>query len=227
MTFDPIVTYETAAVGGAGAQIVQVDAPEGTGKGHLLMAVVGWRGQLTISASDDWDAELHQESASSGPTLAAYRRVRQAGDPDTFTFTSNATSRVVAAVMRLHPLGVWETSDIDTGASATPTAPALTAGGPDRGLLCAYCWANAEDDQGMPEPLTERVRVDSSGAAGGRVRLVIGDASVGAGDTGAKQITLTPANSRSWLGVSALINGQQGGTDLWEWLRHAEREGLL
>lgn len=201
-----IEAHQDALVGGAGAQQIDVAVPAGTQPGRLLVAAVAWRGQVAITPADTWDAERHDEDAPAGPTLAVYTRVRQAGDPDVFTFSSGSTSRVVATVMRLHPWALWETSAAQAGASATPTAPGVTAGGPDRGLLGIWAWANAEDDTGQPEPLTEKVRVDSSGAAGGRVRLIVGAGTVQEGAVASKVLTLTPPNARSWVAALALVD---------------------
>lgn len=204
---DVVEDYTTALVGGGGATAIDLDVPSTAKEHDPLAALVVWRGQTTVTAAETWDDERHDQAQANGPTLALYTRIRQAGDPDSYTFTNGGVaSRVVGALLRLNRGAAWHTSGVQAGNSTTPTAPSVDSPGLDHALIAAWAWSHPEEDDGLPEGLDEIVEVNSLGAAGGQVRVVIGAGMVAAGATGAQALTLTPANARGWVGVAALID---------------------
>jgi hypothetical protein len=93
----------------------------------LVLAIVSWRGQVDIAASEAGWTERHDVDQANGPSMAIYERHGDGGNASfTFELTAGLAGRVCAVVARA-PNAEVEASDVATGTSTTPTAPDVEA----------------------------------------------------------------------------------------------------
>jgi hypothetical protein len=208
----------TAVVGGAGATGVTVDVSAlGIADPDLVLAVVSWRAQGTVSATEDGWTELGQATQLNGPTMALFAR-QGADEHTTFEFTiTGSASRVCAAVARIPDAaeGV-DAAAVAAGSSTTPTAPTSLSGGGDRLVLRAWSRLQLDVMTGLPpDGYTTEWQLSSGGAAGGVIDQVVASAPVAAGGpVGTSSVTIAAA--RNWCGATVIVQrvpGEAGRTD--------------
>jgi hypothetical protein len=230
MATPDVVDFRSAVVGGAGATSVEVDVSTLGIKGtDLVLAIVSWRGQVDIAASEAGWTERHDVDQANGPTMAIYERHGDGGNASfTFELTAGLAGRVCAAVARV-PNAEVEASDVATGTSTTPTAPDVEAGGgTNRLILRAWSRSHIDTLSGFPpDDYTSEWNIASGGAAGGHVDQTAASAPVTASGAVGEE-TVTIGASRNWCAATLIIAAPAPSpTDLWDWLRHIEREGGL
>jgi hypothetical protein len=230
MAAPDIVDYRSTVIGGAGATSVEVDVStlgiQGT---DLALAVVSWRGQVDIAASEDGWTERHDVDQANGPSIAIYERHGDGGNASfTFELTAGLAGRVCAVVARV-PNAEVEASEVATGTSTTPTAPdAEAAGSTNRLILRAWSRSHVDSLADFPpDGYTSEWHVASGGAAGGHVDQAAASAAVAAsGSVGEESITI--GASRNWCAATLiLVTTAASPTDLWEWLWAMEHAGAL
>lgn len=200
-------TFEQTIIGSAGSTIVTINAPVSAVPGDRLLASISFRTQGTVAPSELGWTELSDTTQTNGPTQAVYERIVQIGDPSSYTFTlTGATGRVVGTIARIsNSVGV-EAFLGQTGLSATPTAPAITALGDGRLLVSIWTKANLETFTGYPPTdMTAAWDLASLGTAGGYVEQAAASQLVNAGSTGARALGITGGISRGWSAFNILF----------------------
>lgn len=187
------------AIAYAGYGAVDVALPSGLSVGNSLFAVVAVEGGgATVAMPSGWD-----EVAVSGTpvavttniTLRAFRKSRQAGDPDTISVSASSISQAVTifAFDALGAVTAWAANS--TGFSNQPPSISVTTTGANQWLLYVASIGTQGRTMTPPSGMTQPAAVASGGSSGSSF-VSIGAAYQGPVATG------TYARQASWDGGS-------------------------
>lgn len=85
-----VASAETYATSGTNCI---VDKPSGTTEGDIMIAIIHFNGNVTITPPTDWITIDEDDGVASGATVLLYYKIAGASEPSSYTWTSSVSNR--------------------------------------------------------------------------------------------------------------------------------------
>lgn len=223
---NPLIDSNTATTGSATS--LNITAPSNT-DGDLMVAVIAQsQTGATITAPAGWILGNAGNTTIGGggsePSVWFFYKTASS-EPASYTFTSSVTATILGGVLSYEPIGSnipqIIPSIINTGSSAAPVSPSITAN--DRSLILRICCADDDDVPATPATFwppnsTGRVSLELTGTGNG-VSLGVVEQVLPSGATGTATWTLDTTENWGCLTVAfndsglAIKDVSSGGND--------------
>ena len=197
-------TVPTKQVDGDKLIMIVASSGDGSGVAENMFEPEGWT-HVNVGATD-------APATVSTPSVWVYERNSGASEPATYVVSGNQTTTKIVHMLAVENLGDVDVSGtLNTGTSADPLSPSVTAAGN------AYCLriAITDDDEVQAASVHEFVppgingrEVDEDTGTGNGVSLGTADEMVSAGATGTR--TWNPVASEEWAALTITWDGGDG-----------------